>query len=187
MDSCDPEGWRDVFGTIGPGDVEHVASKSGHDAGVDADAAGVFGEGDVADVMAPVLDGPVIPDGVREGRSGQHNARGVEGGFLASSPGSGRGGADQGAAADAHEGRDEGSPFGVAQRAGWVEDLDVTVFLPVAGAVAAVVALEGPCRCGEIVEAMLQVRLVLLDLYDEVIAGRLGDLECFFDSASRRS
>jgi hypothetical protein len=133
------------------------------------------------------LDGPVVPDGVREGRSGQHNGRGIEGGFLASRPGSGRGGADQGAAADAHEGRDEGSPFGVAQRASWVEDLDEAVFLPVAGAVAAVVGFKGLCRCGEIVEAMLQVRLVLLDLYDEVIARRLGDLECFFDSAWRRS
>src|SRR4051794_39837400 len=49
----------------------------------------------------------------------------------------GRGGADQGAAADAHEGRDEGGPFGAAQRAGWVEDLDKTVLLPVAGAVTA--------------------------------------------------
>jgi hypothetical protein len=137
--------------------------------------------------MAPVLDGPVVPDGVREGRSGQHNGRGVKGGFLAGGPGSGGSGADQGAAADAHERRDEGGPFGVAQRAGWVEDLDETVFLPVTGAVAAVVGFERPCRCGEVFEVMLQVRLVLLDLYDQVIAGRLGDLECFFDSAWRRS
>src|SRR3954454_20248373 len=136
--------------------------------------------------MAPVLDGPVVPDGVREGCRGQHNGRGVKGGFLASRPGSGRGGADQGAAANAYEGCDEGGPFGAAQRAGRVVDLDETVFLPVAGAVAAVVGFEGPCRCGEVVEAMLQVRLVLLDLYDQVIAGRLGDLECFFDSAWRR-
>ncbi len=164
-----------------------MASKSGHDAGVDADAAGVFGEGDVADVMAPVLDRPVVPDGVREGCRGQHNGRGVKGGFLASRPSSGRGGADQGAPADAHERRDEGSPFGVAQRAGWVEDLDVTVFLPVTGAVAAVVGFEGPCRCSEVFEMMLQVRLVLLDLYDQVIAGRLGNLEGFFDNAWRRS
>jgi hypothetical protein len=63
----------------------------------------------------------------------------------------------------------------------------VTVFLPVAGAVAAVVGFEGPCRCGKVFEAMLQVRLVLLDLYDQVIAGRLGALEGFFDSAWRRS
>ena len=136
--------------------------------------------------MAPVLDGPVIPDGVREGRSRQQHGRGVEGRFLAGGPGSGRGGADQGTAADAHEGRDEGSPFGVAQRVGWVEDLDETVFLPVAGAVAAVVGFEGPCRCGEVFEVMLQVRLVFLDLDDEVIARRLGGLECFFDSAGRR-
>ena len=136
--------------------------------------------------MAPVLDGPVVPDGIREGRSGQHNGRGVEGGFLASRPGSGRGGADQGAAANAYEGRDEGSPFGAAQRVGWVEDLDETVFLPVAGTVAAVVARKGLCRCREAFEVMLQVRLVLLDLDDQVIPGRLGDLECFFDSAWRR-
>jgi hypothetical protein len=63
----------------------------------------------------------------------------------------------------------------------------VTVFLPVAGAVAAVVGFERPCRCGKVFEMMLQVRLVLLDLYDQVIAGRLGDLEGFFDSAWRRS
>ena len=137
--------------------------------------------------MAPVLDGPVVPDGVREGRSRQHHGRGVEGGFLANRPGSGRGGADQGAAADAHEGRDEGGPFGAAQRAGWVEDLDKTVLLPVAGAVTAVVGFEGPGRCREVFEVLLQVRLVLLDLDDQVIAGRLGDLECFFDSAWRRS
>ena len=105
---------------------------------------------------------------------------------LASRPGPGRGGADQGAAVDAHEGRDEGAPFGVAQRAGWVEDLDKTVLLPVAGAVTAVVGFEGPGRCREVFEVMLQVRLVFLDLDDEVIARRLGDLECFFDSAWRR-
>src|SRR4051794_41554464 len=98
--------------------------------------------------MAPVLDGPVVPDGVREGRSRQHHGRGVEGGFLASRPGSGRGGADQGAAADAHESRDQGGPFGAAQRAGWVEDLDKTVFLPGAGAVTAVGARGGGCRGG---------------------------------------
>jgi hypothetical protein len=63
----------------------------------------------------------------------------------------------------------------------------VTVFLPVAGAVAAVVGFERPGRCSEVFEMMLQVRLVLLDLYDQVIAGRLGDLEGFFDSAWRRS
>jgi hypothetical protein len=57
----------------------------------------------------------------------------------------------------------------------------------VAGAVAAVVGFEGLRRCSEVFEVMLQVRLVLLDLDDEVIAGRLGDLECFFDSAWRRS
>src|SRR3982750_538905 len=116
-----------------------------------------------------------------EGRSRQHHGRGVKGGFLASRPGSGRGGADQGAPANAHEGRDEGAPFGVAQRAGWVEDLDVTVFLPVAGAIAAAVGVEGPCRCGASVNARPPARLVLFDLYDEVIARRLGDLEGFFD------
>src|SRR4051812_50211571 len=98
--------------------------------------------------MAPVLDGPVVPDGVREGRSGQHNGRGVEGSVLAGGPGSGGSGADQGAAADAHEGRDEGGPFGVAQRAGWVEDLDETVFLPIAGAIAAGGGFGGGGRCG---------------------------------------
>src|SRR3954467_2971025 len=42
--------------------------------------------------------------------------------------------------------------------------------LPVAGAVTAVVAREGLCHCGEVFEVMPQVRLVLLDLDDEVTA-----------------
>jgi hypothetical protein len=50
-----------------------------------------------------------------------------------------------------------------------------------------VVGFEGPGRCREVFEVLLQVRLVLLDPYDEIIARRLGDLECFFDSAWRRS
>src|SRR4029079_10784026 len=123
--------------------------------------------------------GPVVPDGVREGRSRQDQGRGVEGGFLASRPGPGRGGADQGAAADAHESRDEGGPFRAAQRAGWVGDLDKAGCLPVAGAVTAVVAREGLCRCGEVFEVLLQVRLVLLDLDDGVICRRPGDSEWF--------
>src|SRR4051812_49978096 len=106
--------------------------------------------------MAPVFDGPVVPDGIREGCSGQHNGRGVEGSFLAGGPGSGGSGADQGAAANAYESRDEGGPFGVAQRAGWVEDLDETVFLPVAGAIAAVGGFEGAWRCGGVGGGELQ-------------------------------
>src|SRR4051794_20024107 len=121
--------------------------------------------------MAPVFDGPVVPDGRREGCSGQHNGRGVEGSFLAGGPGSGRGGADQGAAADAHESRDEGGPFGAAQRAGWVEDLDETVFLPVAGAVAAVGGFEGACRCGGVVEGVVQGRFGFLYPYDPGLSG----------------
>src|SRR4051794_24520097 len=130
--------------------------------------------------MAPVLDGPVVPDGIREGRSRQHHGRGVEGGFLASRPGSGRGGADQGAAADAHEGRNEGGPFGVAQRAGWVEDLDKTVFLPVAGAVAAVVARGGPFRWGGGFGGVLQDWLVFPALGAEGISPSPWGLACFF-------
>src|SRR4051812_5568100 len=114
--------------------------------------------------MAPVLDGPVVPDGVREGCSRQHHGRGVEGGFLASRPGPGRGGADQGAAADAHESRDEGGPFGAAQRAGWVEDLDKTVFLPVAGAVTAGGARGGGWRWGGGVGGGVQGRRGVLGL-----------------------
>src|SRR4051812_50003728 len=120
--------------------------------------------------MAPVLDGPVVPDGVREGCRGQHNGRGVKGGFLASRPSSGGSGADQGAAADAHESRDEGAPFGAAQRAGWVEDLDETVFLPIAGAIAAGGGFGGAGRCGGGFGMMVQGWLGFLFLEDEGIA-----------------
>jgi hypothetical protein len=90
-------------------------------------------------------DGPVVPDGAREGCRGQHNGRGVKGGFLASRPGSGRGGADQGAAADAHEGRDIAGEI-AAGSASWpdklVRDLAGDLFPGVISVSALVALLE---------------------------------------------
>ncbi len=45
----------------------------GHDAGIDAEAAFVLGEGHVSNPMVFVLHGPMVVDGAREGFRGRHD------------------------------------------------------------------------------------------------------------------
>ena len=101
----------DVCDAVGPGDVEGLTAQSCHDARIDLDPAGVLGEGDVAYPVVPVLDRPMVLDGAREGLGGQHDGRGVERGLPASRPLPGCGGAEQGVAFDAHDGRDQQAPW----------------------------------------------------------------------------
>jgi hypothetical protein len=100
---------------------------------------------------------------------------------------SGSGGADKGSSLDAHYGGDQGTPLGTVERRSGDIDLDASVLLAISRPIAAVADSDRPGRCGNIFEAAQQVRLVVLDLDDQVIASRAGDLEGFFDSAWRRA
>jgi hypothetical protein len=99
---------------------------------------------------------------------------------------SGHGRADQGSSLDAHHGGDQGAPLGTVERRSGDIDLDASVLLAISRAIAAVADRDRLGRRGNIFEAAQQVRLIVLDLDDQVIASRAGDLESFFDSAWRR-
>ena len=111
-----PEGVGDVGYAVGAGDVERLTAQSRHDARVDADAAGIFGEGDIAHPMVLVFDRPVIADGGGEGLGGQHDGGCVEGCLPARGPLSGGGGTNEGLAFDAHDGGDQRRPLGLIER-----------------------------------------------------------------------
>jgi len=164
-----------------------LASQSGHDARVDADAAGILGEGDVAHPVVLVLDRPVIANGGGEGLGGQHDGGGVEGGFPARGPLPGRGGTDEGIAFHAHDGGDQRLPLGFVERRSGKVNRDAAVFLAIARTMATVVDGDRRGCRGDVFEATQQARLVVLDLDDQGIAGVAGDLEGFFGSAWRRA
>jgi hypothetical protein len=48
IDGAAPKGLGDVFDAVRSGDVEGLRAQAGHDAGIDADAASVLGEGHVS-------------------------------------------------------------------------------------------------------------------------------------------
>jgi hypothetical protein len=58
-----PQGFGNVCDEPGcSGEVEDLTAQPRHDARIDADAAGAFGKGDIANKMVAVFDCPVITD-----------------------------------------------------------------------------------------------------------------------------
>ena len=57
----------DVSGSVGAQDVECEAAQTGEVARFGSNAALVFEEGDVANVVAAVFDAPMLPDGGADG------------------------------------------------------------------------------------------------------------------------
>lgn len=107
--------------------------------------------------------------------------------FFAPFPESCGGGTDQCRSRDAHDRGDQRRPFSVIERSAGRKDFDTPVFLPISRHIAAVVDGDRSCRRGDLLAALQQARLIAFDLHDQFIAGRLGDLESFFDSAWRRA
>ena len=62
VECIDVEFAADVGSGIGAHDVESEAAEAGEDCGLDSDAAVVFVERDVANVIIPILDSPVQAD-----------------------------------------------------------------------------------------------------------------------------
>ena len=83
-------------------------------------------------------------------------------------------------ALDLNDGGDKGKPFGAGERAGGIEDGDGAGFVTIAAAVAGLEDVVWGARCGDMVDRLLQRRLIVLDLDDEVDVARLGDVEGFF-------
>ncbi len=129
-ESAVPERLSDVCDAVFAQDVEGEAASAGHDAWVVADPATVLVEGNIANIMVPILYAPMAPDGGGPcGRLESGRGREVVGDFTALVPHAGGGGAEQGAAGDADDGLDEGLPFGRGQGIAHRKDFDGTVLL----------------------------------------------------------
>jgi hypothetical protein len=153
---------------------------------LDAGSAGVFAEGDVADIMASILNAPVASDRLAERLGAEGNLTGVEGDLLGFVPEAGLGILVPGQTGDAGGADDQAIPLGVEPA------LDVEGF-DLAGLMAAVTpgidapeALDRGLVGGDALERGQQGRLIGLDLGEQGIAAVTGRLECFFDSGGRR-
>lgn len=185
-ESAVPERLRDVCDAVFTQDVEGEAASAGHDAGVVADPATVLVEGNIPNIMVPILDAPMAPDGGGPcGRLESGRGREVVGDFSALVPHAGGGGAEQGTASDADDGLDEGLP--VSRGEGIVDgkDFDGAVLLAGSALVPRKIGVGRRAGGGNGADGLKQVGLVLLQLDQQMVSRPTGDLERFFGSAWR--
>ena len=153
---------------------------------LDAGSAGVFTEGDVANVMAPIFNAPVASDRLAERLGAEGDLTGVEGDLLGFVPEAGLGVLVPGQAGDAGGVDDQAVPLG-AELALDVEGLDLAGFMAaVAPGIDAFEAVGRRPGGGDGLERGQQARLIGLDLGKQGVAAVAGRLKGFFDSAGRR-
>ena len=153
---------------------------------LDAGSAGVFTEGDVADVMAPIFNAPVASDRLAERLGAESDLTGVEGDFLGFVPEAGLGILVPGQAGDAGGADDQAVPLGV-ELALDVEGLDFAGFMAaVAPGIDAFEAVGRGLGGGDVLERGQQGRLIGLDLGEQGVAAVAGRLKGFFDNGGRR-
>lgn len=129
----------------------------------------------------------MVADGAGGAGGGDGAAGEVAGSLGRAAPAAGAGAAGEDVALDANDGGDEGGPFGVGEGVGGVEDGDAAILLPVAPTITAADVGERRGGGAEVLRLLMQSRLVVLELDDQVELGVSGGLECFFDSAGRRA
>jgi hypothetical protein len=99
-------------------------------------------------------------------------------GGVAQQPGPGVGGEDL--ALDADYGGDVGVPVGIGQVVDGIQHADGAALVAVAAAVAASDRAERRRACRDLPDALVQARLVILDLDDQCELGLCRGLEMFF-------
>ena len=177
----------DVFDAVVTQDVEGEASGAGEDAGVVSNSAFVLAVGDIADMVVAVLDAPMVSDDVAEGGGGQaRSGADVIGGLAARIPHSGGGVSDPGVADDADRGFDEVGPIGSGQGLADGEDFGCARLLSRASPVDGGRGVDGCGEGGERFDSLQQVRLVILELDEQMIVGGQSDFEGFFGRAWHR-
>ena len=153
---------------------------------LDAGSAGVFAEGDVPDVMASILNAPVVSDRLAERLGAEGDLTGVEGDLPGFVPEAGLGILMPGQAGDAGGADDQALPLGV-ELALDVEGLDFAGFMAaVAPGIDALEAVGRRLGGGDALERGQQGRLVGLDLGEQGVAAVARRLKGFFDSGGRR-
>lgn len=186
VEGVDVEFSTDVLGAIGTEDVEGEAPASREDGRLCTNSAVVLEEGDVAHIMAAVLDAPVGADGGTGGGGGHRRLAGIKRSFGGRVPKAGFCVFAPGQTTHPGGGDDQAIPIGSETTAD-IEGFDETMLLS-----AMFVAIDGFGAVGggpggaEGFDRVVQDRLVVLDLGDQDVAGIPGRLKRFFDSAWRR-
>jgi len=182
----DVEFTADVFGALGAHDIKGEGSQSGEVPWFVSDAALIFEETDVADVVVPIFDAPMLTDGVTDGCGIQGDLAGIEGCFAGLSPRPGFGILAPGVSGDTDGGLDHPLPVGSKSPVG-LECFDEAMLVP---AVALLVDGQG---CVDRViggrdglDGIEQGLLIGFDLGDQNIAALPGRLKGFFDNAWHR-
>ena len=161
----------DVGGSVGAQDIEGEAAQAGEVSRFGSDAALVFAEGDVADVVAAGFDAPVLADGGTDGGGGQADLRRIEGRLAGFAPKAGSGVLVPGEPGDKGGGVDQAVPVG-SEAAGDIEALDVTMLLSaMSGSVDGLGAVGGFLGDADRVDCVEQGLLVGFDLDDEEVSG----------------
>jgi hypothetical protein len=168
-------------------DIGGEGSQASEDAGIAADPTVVLAEADIADIVQPVLDPPMAADGVSAGCGGQGDVGNKVGDLAGSLPQAGRGDALERVTGDTDNRRNVIGPFGVGQGGAGSKHLDHADFIAGSLLLIRCPGLIQRCRAlAQFGNALVQGRLVGLDLGDDVSAGRGNLLECFFDSVGRQ-
>jgi hypothetical protein len=152
----------------------------------DAGPAGVLTEGDIPDVVAPILDRPMPPDRLGERLGAEGDLADIEGDLLGFVPEAGLCILVPSQAVDAGGLDDQAVPLGI-EPALDVEGLDLAGFMAaVAPGIDAFEAVGRRLRGGDFLERGQQDRLIGLDLGEQGVAAVARRLKGFFDSARRR-
>ena len=170
---------------MGAQDVEREGAQAGEDAGLAPDAAGVLAERAVAHMMVAVLDAPMAANGRGAGLGIERDLSSMVGILAPLPPQAGGGVAAQAAPGDPRNAGDEGLPVGIEPVGG--EDLDAAMLLATMGVTVDGVEMIGRRLDGaRASQALKQAWLVVLDPYQQRVAGRGRGAEGFFGSAGRR-
>ncbi len=152
-------------------------------AGFGSNAAVVFEEADITDVMAAVFDAPMLADRRGGCAGGQPDLTGEEGYLVGGVPAAGGGVLAPGEPGDAGGGDNQAVPVG-AETAGDVERFDQTMLLAsVAVAVDARGAVDGLLGGTDRFDRVVQGLLIGFDLGDQKVSGLPGGFKCFPDYA----
>jgi len=151
-----------------------------------AGSAGVLTECDIPDVMAAVLNPPMVSDHLAERLGAEGDLAGVEGDVLGGVPEAGLGVLVPGQAGDAGRADNQAVPLGV-EPALDIEGLDLAgLMAAVAPGIDTPGVLDRGLGGGDVLERGQQGRLVGLDLGEQRVAAVAGGLKGFFGSAGRR-
>jgi hypothetical protein len=126
------------------------------------------------------LDLPMTANGVGCVYSGELCVRDVEGGLGGPVPQAAQHNAGEHFAFDADDRGDVRMPFRCGEFFGWIEDRDDAPFVAIAAPGTTADRIDwGRCR-GDLLELLVQCRLIVLDLDDQRNIGLGRDLEGFF-------